>query len=311
MRYVCSATAYPQLGRSSHGALPQRTGSLATMYGPALLVETLSVPQVKRDSHGNAWQYHSRGDRHSKVACWGILLDLMACCPVLVEQIRAGAVAFGINHEMRDFQQNRKKNLDLVICTPAVGEGKRTTFAQLADKYGIMLSAGAKELLPALPILEEAPVGAVRVALEAKAAMTAHVKALPRLHDELNSSHLTIHGASQEALAVGFVMVNASDTFISPGMNKGALADRALVVSQHKQPGDAIRVIEKVGEIPRSPREGGTGFDAIGLVVVDCVNDGVTPVRLCTDAPAPQRGDIFHYESMIYRLAELYRSRFG
>lgn len=281
------------------------------MHGPKLLVETLSVPQVKRDSHGNAWQYHSRGDRHSKVACWGILLDLMACCPALVEQIRAGTVAFGINHEMRDFQQNRKKNLDLVICTPAVGDGKRSTFAQLADKYSIVLSDSARELLRGLPTLKEAPVGAVRVALEAKAAMTAHVKALPRLHDELNSSHLTIHGASEEALAVGFVMVNAAATFISPGMNKGVLTGRTQTVSQHKQPADAMRVIEKVAEIPRSPREGGTGFDAVGLVVVDCVNDGFTPVRLCSDAPAPQRGDIFHYDSMIYRLAELYRNRFG
>lgn len=281
------------------------------MHGPNLLVDTLSVPNAKRDKYGNCWQYHSRGDRHSKVACWGILFDLMSYCPTLVDQIREGTVAFGINHEMRDFQQNRKKNLDLVICTPATREGTRKTFASLAEKYGIVLPAMAKDLLRQLPVLEEAPVGAVRVALEAKAAMTGHVKALPRLHDELNSSHLTIHGASEGALAVGFVMVNVSDTFISSDMNKWRLDQHAAHVSVHRQPGDALRVVDKIAEIPRNSREGGSGFDAVGLVVVDCVNDGVTPVRLHTATPAPQRGDIFHYESMIHRLAELYRSRFS
>ena len=46
--------------------------------------------------------------------------------------------------------------------------------------------------------------------------MTAHGKALPRLHDELNSSHLTIHGASDYAIAAAFALVNAAATFVSP-----------------------------------------------------------------------------------------------
>ena len=282
------------------------------MFGPKLLVDTLSVPHSTPDKYGNHWQYHSRGDRHSKVACWGILLDLMDQCPTLVRHVADGTVAFGINHEMRDYQQNRKKNLDLVICTPGSGSKKKTvTFAALAKKYSIPLPPPAKKLLRELPALEEAPVGFVQVALEAKAAMTAHVKALPRLHDELNSSHLTIHGASEEALAVGFVMVNIADRFFSTDMNKTKFKGLPPSESRHKQPDDAVRVIRKVSELPRSPRGGGTGFDAMGLVVVDCVNDGKTPVRLYTKKPAPQAGDIFHYESMIHRLAGLYKSRFA
>jgi hypothetical protein len=284
----------------------------AEMHCPKTLVDTLSMPNPNPDKHGNLWQYHSRGDRHSKVACWGILLDLMEHCPPLVEHVRSGAVSFGINHEMRDFQQNRKKNLDLVICTPGSGAvARRSSFASLVAKYGIVLSASAKALLQKLPDLDEAPVGAVRVALEAKAAMTAHIKALPRLHDELNSSHLTIHGSSEEALAVGFVMVNAADRFISPDMNKCRLDGHQVHVASHRQPADAMRVIKKVEEIPRNSRERGMGFDALGVVLVDCVNDGVTPVTLYTQKPAPQNGEIFHYDSMIHRLAELYRGRFA
>jgi hypothetical protein len=282
------------------------------MHGPELLVATLSKPSPTPDQYGNHWQYHSRSDRHSKIACWGILLDLMAHCPALVEQIRAGEVAFGINHQMRDYQQNRKKNLDLVICTRASDErGKGRTFSSMAEQYRIALSPKAKKVLGRLPTFREAPVGAVRVALEAKAAMTAHVKALPRLHDELNSSHLTIHGASAQALAVGFVMVNSSDTFISSDMNKMDLKSHPARVSKHKQPADTMRVVKKVTELPRTVSVGGTGFDALGLVVVDCVNDARTPVKLQTRLPAPQPGDIFHYADMIHRLAEAYRARFG
>jgi hypothetical protein len=138
--------------------------------------------------------------------------------------------------------------------------------------------------------------------------MTAHIKALPRLHDELNSSHLTIHGAHEQTLAVGFVMVNIAKEFVSTDLNKGADRKR-LNYSAHKQPDATIRVIEKVHQIPRTKRQGETGFDAMGLVVVDCLNDGKTPVKLHTEKPAPQPGDIFHYESMVQRLAELYRTR--
>lgn len=50
--------------------------------------------------------------------------------------------------------------------------------------------------LAALPTIREDAVGAVVGAVEATAAMTTHVKDLPRLFDELNSSQLTTHGAS-------------------------------------------------------------------------------------------------------------------
>lgn len=280
------------------------------MHGPKILVDTLSVPTAT-DQHGNQWQYHSRGDRHSKVACWGILLDLLEACPTLVEQFAAGSVAFGINHEMNDYQQNRKKRLDLVVCTPASGVRKVNTLESLAEKYAVSLPKSARQFLKGLPAIQEAPVGAVRVALEAKAAMTAHVKALPRLHDELNSSHLTIHGASEEALAVGFVMVNISDWFISPDKNKHRLSGTPAIRSAHKQPGDAQRVVQKIGELPRTSSKGGNGFDAVGIVVVDCRNDGVSPIKLHEGSPAPKPGDIFHYDKMIYRLAELYRNRFA
>ena len=181
------------------------------MFGPKILARTMSQTNVT-DRYGHDWQYHSRSDHHSKVACWGILLDLMANTPLLRKHIAAGAICFGINHEMRDFVHDRKKNLDLVLCTPN-GGSESTTFADLADDYGIQLSDEERSELAGLPALVRAPVGSVILALEAKACMTAHQRALPRLYDELNSSHLTVHGASEQAIAVGFAMVNIASRY--------------------------------------------------------------------------------------------------
>jgi hypothetical protein len=148
---------------------------------------------------------------------------------------------------------------------------------------------------------------AVLVAMEAKAAMTAHSKARPRLYDELNSSHLTVHGASRQALAVGFVMVNVSTTFVSPDLNK--TPGQATVVSRHTQPRDAEGIVAKVREIPRRTGQGQNGYDGLAIVALDCANDG-TPVSLVPGSPAPQPGDIHHYDSMIARVATEYDTTF-
>ncbi len=83
----------------------------------------------------------------------------------------------------------------------------------MASDYEIELTADEERELLNLPELRSAPVGSVLMALEAKACMTAHQRALPRLYDELNSSQLTVHGATDQAIAAGFAMVNIADAF--------------------------------------------------------------------------------------------------
>ncbi len=282
------------------------------MFGPEILVRSLSQPG-KPDDFGNRWQYHSRSDRHSKIGCWGVLFDLLCHCPPLVAQIQEGRVSFGINHEMRDFKQNRKKSLDLVLCTPGadVASSKSPlTFRGLVDKWGIVLTSAEQKKLRALPDVQGTSVGAVLVALEAKACMTAHLKALPRLYDELNSSHLTIHGSTDVAIAAGLVMVNFADDFVSSDGNKFPLATHPANVSQHRQPEHTQRTLDKVREIPRRAKTGDSGFDAIGIVVVSCRNDS-SPIEVVTKSPpAPSVREIDSYDSLIRRLAFLYGQRF-
>jgi hypothetical protein len=201
---------------------------------------------------------------------------------------------------MSDFRTQRQKKLDLVIARPADAPRQRT-FVDLIPSYRIVLDDDQQGEIDGAPALYEGPVGSVLMALEAKACMTEHVKARPRLYDELNSSHLTVHGASADAIAVGFVMVNSASTFRSPG--------RQGELTRHDQPRVTDRVINKIHDLPRRTRPGEEGFDALGITVVDCANDG-SPVGLVLGAPAPQRSDDFHYDQMVRRIAHLYDTRF-
>jgi hypothetical protein len=254
-------------------------------------------------SDGTRWQYHSRSDQHSRVACWGLVFDLLLESAWLRRQVGARKVAFGINHEMHDFAQNRKKNLDLVLCTPRDhGAFTPMTLRALGSHAFIRLTEEEQNKFDALPVLQLAPVGRVLAALEAKACMTAHIKALPRLYDELNSSQQTIRGNSESAVAAGLVIVNVADEFVSP-TNRSQVA-------KHKQPQDAQRAVEKVQELRRRARVADDGFDAIGIVALSCRNDG-SPVTLSFDPPAPAANDQLNYSQLVHRVAATLESRFG
>jgi hypothetical protein len=274
--------------------------------GPDITIASLSVPQPRGPSK-TPWQYHSRSDLHSKVACWAVLFDLLQQSALMRRHATSGKIVFGINHELRDFATARKKVLDLVIARPS-GSATKETLSDLARRYHVVLDARQQKKLAALPELRRAPVGAVLMALEAKAAMTEHVKALPRLYDELNSSHQTVHGASRQALAVGLVMVNASSTFVSPDLNKTPGAP--VVVSTHSQPAAAAAVVAKVREIPRRTGSTTEGYDGLGIILVSATNDGTTPVSLVASPPAPPPGDILYYDNMITRVAHEYDAAF-
>jgi hypothetical protein len=79
------------------------------MKGPDILARTMSAPM------GRGWQYNSRSDHHSKVACWTVLFDLLLECDALRSAAGARRIGFGIN---RNMVGPINKKLDLVVTTP-------------------------------------------------------------------------------------------------------------------------------------------------------------------------------------------------
>ncbi len=178
-----------------------------TVDGLHILTRTLSraAPMGPKPTQ-RALQYHPRSDRHSKVACWAIVFDLLGESAVMRQLVADDKIGFGINHKIVDFVNGKEKNLDLVICRPGDPADRKKrrpyTFVDLAGQWGVDLTAPQQLTLARFPTLTESSVGALLVAVEAKAAMTAHQKAQPRLYDELNSSHQIVHAASTQALLV-------------------------------------------------------------------------------------------------------------
>lgn len=246
------------------------------------------------------WQYHSRGGRHSLTACWGVMFDLLANSALLRQHVSDGKVIFGLDHKMHDYAANRAKNLDLVVARPhhAGWTRKRRPrhFSELPGLFDMEVTGEQRARLAALPDPVEGAVGAVHLALEAKACMTAFSKSYPRLYDELNSSHAVIHGASNRALAVGLAIINVADEFVSPVGKR----------NRHNQPQDALGAIAKVEQLPRRSGDEGVGYDGLGIVLVDLANDG-SPVSHADRPPVPVN---YEYERMIVRIANEYDVRF-
>jgi hypothetical protein len=130
----------------------------------------------------------------------------------------------------------------------------------------------------------------------------------------LNSSHLTIHGDTDPTVAAGFALVNIADTFISPLRNPWSMAPMVspnqVMINTHQQPHAAASVIEKMHQLPRRAATGGPGFDALGLLLMTCRNDG-SPVTVMSQPPAPQPGDYLFYDNFIERIETIYAQRFA
>jgi hypothetical protein len=208
---------------------------------------------------------------------------------------------------MRDYKQDRKKNLDLVLCTHQ-NVASDLTFADYGEQCGVVLKPEEAAILAKLPPMRQAGVSNVLVALEAKACMTEHSKAVPRLHDELSSSHQTIHGDTGNAIAAGFVMINCSDSFISTDRNRKRVRNGKFVVNPHKQPAAADKMLAAIMKIPRRSDEAGVGFDAVGISMVHCANDGShITIDSLANAKVP---DIVKYDAFVRRLTHLYATKY-
>ena len=272
------------------------------MRGPTILARSMSIA-TRRGKSPRAWQYHSRSDSHSKIACWTLLLDLLLECDVLRDAAERGRLGFRINHEMIG-QINKTLDLVLTIVQPARHSVTRRTFAELADVIGVELDESDRAALTGLPVLYEEradDVSEVAVAVEAKACMTEHVKSLPRLHAEILATGYLAKLAAPHCISVSYSLVNAATTFVSPS-GKAA-------VNRHNQPEDARRVVRMISDaVPTASKSNQYGYDVIGTTVIDCRNDGSPVVVVRTD-PEPTSRDHTHYERMLVSLCGKCRER--
>lgn len=287
----------------------------ASLIGLQVLARTLSVKRSTK-GFGRPVYYHPRSDYHSNVSSVLMTIDLIQRSAALRRDIVAGRLVMGVNAVLRDHGTGRKKTLDLVVGTPADTGRARGTARSLDDlvsSLGLVTNAEVASVVSGLPVLATGPVGQVRLAMEAKACMTEHRKAGPRIYDELTSSHTTVHGNSPRALSVGLVMVNDADEFLSPTHpgNYNLSPTSTPFMSQHRQPEAAAFVFRKLSELQiRGGSLDVPGFDGLAVVAVttDNLDGGFHIAKRSIDKTLQER---FAYAPMIDRVAALYDQLYG
>ncbi|HEY9154604.1 MAG TPA: hypothetical protein VIM69_05710, partial [Opitutaceae bacterium] len=69
------------------------------------------------------------------------------------------------------------------------------------------------------------------------------------------------------------------------------------------------KMLAAIMKIPRRSEESGTGFDAVGISMVHCTNDGSdVTIDALANAKVP---DIVKYDAFIRRLSHLYGTKYG
>ena len=258
---------------------------------PHLLVRSLNAAPTA------GWAYNPRSDRHSVIKCLGMLWDLIRASPTIGEALQQGHLTFGINTPVAG------KALDLAIGTPATWQGTRAprTMAEIVTEGQMALTAQEPDFLSEWGDLTEGRIERVRIAVEAKAVMTDHAGAMPRVSDELERFRMRVQ---DEAITVGLILVNLAEEFISPGRNWFDPDLNPKYVSLHHQPEAAQRVIQMADSLPRRERDGSDGFDGLGMLFVDCRNDG-TPLRTRQFGP-----EHLAYETAIREVVRRYEQSF-
>lgn len=207
----------------------------------------------------------------------------MALSPLLAGRLNSGGSVYSTNAEV-EWPSGRKKTLDLAVGLSPVVQG---------------------QLVPATPTGKiKIKFDKVHIACEAKSAMTEHVKAKPRIYDELSNSHQLIHREDAETIACGITVVNIADKFASPLRQTNG----PLQFSVHRQPHVTASLVDKLRTLQTSSATDPAGFDAYATIVVSC--DNVSPATLWTASPAPQPGEPDHYETFLSRIVQAYQARF-
>ncbi len=222
--------------------------------------------------------YHPRSAKHSNSLSCCVVGDLLSRCPVIRSQAAAGDLVFSFNFDL--LTGTAAWNVDLVLGTPSP-----------ADRQAV--SDGE---------MRQAPTSTVRIAIEHKAVMTEHRKAVKNRKRDFEAHHEHVHRYSSSAIAGGILIVNGSSTFKSP-LREGT--------TKHRDPKALVEhCIDQMRAVSQRT-DTGYGLEAKAVVAVDLDNVNLDRSNLFTSPPAPQIGDPLHYDAFIERLCTLYVDRFS
>jgi len=229
-------------------------------------------------AHLRAENYHPRSNKHSNALAECVVADLVTHCPAIRAGSEQGRLVYDLNFTLRS--GTAEWNVDLVLGQPPIGFDRK---------------AHAGEIVRHLP-------STVAVAIEIKAVMTEHRKAIKNRKRDFEAHHDHVHRYHDGAIAGGLLMLNASPTFTSPLRNEA---------STHREPEKLVQhCMNEMRAVATRSKPGEVGLDAKGVVVLTM--DTAHPDRTVyvTRPPAPQVGDPMHYDAFIQAICNRFTERF-
>lgn len=230
-------------------------------------------------SHLQISGYHPRSDKHSNALSEAIASDLVLTCPLIAQRAASGEIVYDLNFDL--VYGTATWNVDLVVGTPPPGTGP---------------PPAGQSILRATP-------STVQIAVENKAVMTEHRKAIKNRKRDLESHHSHVHNYSNAAIAAGTLVINASPTFQSPL--------RQTLTTHRNLPTLLQHCMHEAAAISVRGGPTGAGLDAKSVLMVCTDNVNLSATAYYTAPPAPKVGDPMHYDSFIQRICAEYTIRFS
>jgi len=222
--------------------------------------------------------YHPRSDKHSNALARAIVDDLLDNCPIIAERASKGELVYQLNFVLRADRSDW--NVDLVLGPPELGEA-------VAPEDG--------------RIRRSAP-STVQIAVELKAVMTEHRKAVKNRKRDLEAHHEHVHNYFGSTIAGGVLIVNGSPTFRSPLRGE---------ITHHRNVEALVdHCVSELRSIPTRPGADGIGLEAKSVIVVVADNVALQKAGFLTRPPAPTVGDPLHYDAFIRAVCSHYGRRF-
>ncbi len=225
-------------------------------------------------SHG----YHPRSDKHSNSLSECIVSDLLEQCSSIRQQAAAGRLVYSLNFTL--FTGTADWKVDLVFGDPPPGQPPPSSPTRIV----------------------RTPPSTVQIAIELKAVMTEHRKAVKNRKRDFEAHHDHVHRYSRRTIAAGLLVLNGASVFRSP------LRDGPTV---HRNPDDLVRhCVSEMRAVSQRSSVDGVGLDAKGVIVVDFDNQNLSAAKYASAGNVPRVGDPLHYDAFVQRICALFGERF-
>jgi hypothetical protein len=223
--------------------------------------------------------YHPRSDKHSNALAEAMVNDFLDASPRMADDARKGHLVYDLNFVIRAGTSDW--NVDLVLGAPP---------------------PGTPAPAPGARVSRTKP-STVRIAIEIKAVMTEHHKAVKNRKRDFEAHHEHVHRYNNQTIAGGVLVVNGAATFKSPLRSE---------VTVHKNPLQLVKhCVQEMRNVTIRPGLQGEGLEAKAVLVVDVTNQDLAATRFLAEQPAPSVGDPLHYDAFVQAVASLYAQRFG